>query len=65
MIDVAIAALVERRDLLPEEAHAAMMQVMSGDASPAQISAFVIALPGMIMVWVVRDRINAIDRRHE
>jgi MFS transporter, PAT family, beta-lactamase induction signal transducer AmpG len=29
------------------------------------VTAFVIALPGMIMVWVVRDRINAIDRRHE
>ena len=29
------------------------------------VVAFVIALPGMAMVWVVRDRINAIDRRHE
>jgi len=29
------------------------------------VTAFVIALPGMVMVWVVRDRINAIDRRHE
>ena len=35
MIDVAIATLVDRRDLLPEEAHAAMMQVMSGEATPA------------------------------
>jgi anthranilate phosphoribosyltransferase len=44
MIDAAIAALVERRDLLPEEAHAAMMQVMGGEATPAQIAAFLIAL---------------------
>src|SRR5439155_22559158 len=44
VIDAAIAALVERRDLLPEEAHAAMMQVMDGEASPAQIAAFLIGL---------------------
>ena len=44
MIDVAIAALVERRDLLPEEAHAAMMQVMGGEATPAQIAGFLVAL---------------------
>jgi hypothetical protein len=30
VIDAAIATLVEGRDLLPEEAHAAMMQVMGG-----------------------------------
>jgi PAT family beta-lactamase induction signal transducer AmpG len=29
------------------------------------VVAFVIALPGMVMVWVVRDRIDAIDHRHE
>jgi len=44
MIDVAIRTLTERRDLLGEEAHAAMMQVMSGEASPAQIAGFLIAL---------------------
>ena len=44
MIDIAIATLVERRDLLPEEAHAAMMQVMSGEATPAQIAGFLVAL---------------------
>jgi anthranilate phosphoribosyltransferase len=44
VIDAAIATLVEGRDLLPEEAHAAMMQVMGGEASPAQIAAFLIAL---------------------
>ena len=44
MIDVAIAALVERRDLLPEEAHAAMMQVMDGEATPAQIAGFLVGL---------------------
>ena len=44
MIDVAIAALVERRDLLPEEAHAAMMQVMDGEATSAQIAGFLVGL---------------------
>jgi anthranilate phosphoribosyltransferase len=44
MIDVAIKTLTERRDLLAEEAHAAMMQVMTGEASPAQIAGFLIAL---------------------
>jgi anthranilate phosphoribosyltransferase len=44
VIDAAIATLVEGRDLLPEEAHAAMMQVMGGEASPAPIAAFLIAL---------------------
>ena len=29
------------------------------------VVAFVIALPGMVMVWAVRDRIDAIDHRHE
>jgi anthranilate phosphoribosyltransferase len=44
MIDVAIKTLTERRDLLAEEAHAAMMQVMTGEASAAQIAGFLIAL---------------------
>ena len=34
MITSAIKQLVEGRDLSGEEAHVAMMQVMSGDASP-------------------------------
>lgn len=44
MITEAIKQLVDGRDLSGEQAHAAMMQVMSGDASPAQIAAFVVAL---------------------
>ena len=44
MITDAIRALVEGHDLSAEEAHIAMMQVMSGDASPAQIAAFMVAL---------------------
>ncbi len=44
MITDAIRTLVEGRDLSAEETHIAMMQVMSGDASPTQISAFVVAL---------------------
>ena len=44
MITDAIKTLVEGHDLSAEETHIAMMQVMSGDASPTQISAFVVAL---------------------
>jgi anthranilate phosphoribosyltransferase len=44
VITNAIKQLVEGRDLSSEETHVAMMQVMSGDASPAQISAFLVAL---------------------
>ena len=44
MITNAIRQLVDDNDLTAEEAHAAMMQVMSGDASPAQIAAFVVGL---------------------
>src|SRR4029079_3262336 len=44
VITDAIKTLVEGRDLSAEETHVAMMQVMSGDASPTQISAFVVAL---------------------
>jgi anthranilate phosphoribosyltransferase len=44
VITEAIKTLVEGHDLSGEETHIAMMQVMSGDASPTQISAFVVAL---------------------
>jgi PAT family beta-lactamase induction signal transducer AmpG len=29
------------------------------------LTSFFIALPGMAMVWIVRDRVDAIDHRHE
>jgi anthranilate phosphoribosyltransferase len=44
VITNAIKQLVEGHDLSSEETHVAMMQVMSGDASPAQISAFLVGL---------------------
>ncbi len=44
MITDAIRKLVEGQDLPAEETHAAMMQVMGGDASPAQIAGFSVAL---------------------
>jgi anthranilate phosphoribosyltransferase len=44
VITQAIQQLVEGRDISAEEAHAAMMQVMAGDAGPAQIAAFAVAL---------------------
>ena len=44
VITDAIKKLVEGQDLPAEETHAAMMQVMGGDASPAQIAAFSVAL---------------------
>jgi anthranilate phosphoribosyltransferase len=44
MIRDAIAALVERRDLTEAEAAACMEQIMSGEATPAQLGAFLIAL---------------------
>jgi anthranilate phosphoribosyltransferase len=44
VIDNAIRQIVDGHDLSAEEAHAAMMQVMSGDASPAQIAALAIGL---------------------
>jgi anthranilate phosphoribosyltransferase len=44
MIATAIATLLEGHDLSSEEAHAAMMQVMGGDATPAQIGGFLVAL---------------------
>ena len=40
----AIAALVERRDLTEAEAAACMEQLMSGEATPAQVAAFLVAL---------------------
>ncbi|MEM4389403.1 MAG: anthranilate phosphoribosyltransferase [Candidatus Micrarchaeia archaeon] len=40
----AIAKLVERRDLTPAEAEAAMAEIMRGEASEAQIAAFLTAL---------------------
>src|ERR1700693_3736414 len=44
MIRDAIAALVERRDLTEVEAAACMEQIMSGEATPAQLGAFLVAL---------------------
>ncbi len=44
MIRDAIAALVEGRDLTEEEAIACMEEIMSGEATPAQFGAFVVAL---------------------
>jgi anthranilate phosphoribosyltransferase len=44
VITEAIKTLVDGRDLTSEAAHAAMMQVMEGEAGPAQISAFAVAL---------------------
>jgi len=44
VITEAIKTLVDGRDLTSEAAHAAMMQVMAGEAGPAQISAFAVAL---------------------
>ncbi|MER2599612.1 MAG: anthranilate phosphoribosyltransferase [Caldilineales bacterium] len=44
MIQHAIAQLLERRDLSEDDAYAAMMQIMQGDATPAQIGGFLVAL---------------------
>ncbi len=44
MIDSAIRSLVDGSDLSGEQSHAAMMQVMAGEATPAQIAGFLIAL---------------------
>ena len=43
-IRTAIAALVDRRDLTEAEAVACMEQIMSGEATPAQLGAFLVAL---------------------
>jgi anthranilate phosphoribosyltransferase len=44
MIADAIRKLTERKDLAAEEAHAAMAEIMSGEATPVQIAAFLVAL---------------------
>jgi anthranilate phosphoribosyltransferase len=44
MIKEAIRALTERRDLTAEECAQAMNEVMSGEATPAQVAAFIVAL---------------------
>ncbi|MGB2695995.1 MAG: anthranilate phosphoribosyltransferase [Dehalococcoidia bacterium] len=44
MIPEALAALVEKRDLTEAQAAACMAQIMSGEATPAQFGAFVVAL---------------------
>jgi len=44
MIQKTIAQLVARHDLSQAEMHAAMMSVMTGEATPAQVGAFLIAL---------------------
>jgi anthranilate phosphoribosyltransferase len=44
MIGAAIGKLVEQQDLTEDEAAQAMQQIMEGDATPAQIAAFLIAL---------------------
>ncbi len=44
MIKEAIKRLTERRDLTAEEAAQAMNEVMSGEASPAQVAAFIVSL---------------------
>lgn len=44
MIQQAIAQLLDRRELSQEEAYAAMMQIMTGEATQAQIGGFLVAL---------------------
>jgi anthranilate phosphoribosyltransferase len=44
MIKEAIRRLSERRDLTSEECAQAMNEVMSGEATPAQVAAFIVAL---------------------
>ncbi len=44
MIREAIATLVEGRNLKEDEAAACMEEIMSGEATPAQFGAFVVAL---------------------
>ncbi len=44
MIQQAIAKVVEKENLAREEAHAAMSEIMSGEATPVQIAAFLAAL---------------------
>jgi anthranilate phosphoribosyltransferase len=44
MIQQAIAKLLDRQDLTEDEAYATMMQIMQGEATPAQIGGFLVAL---------------------
>ncbi|MEZ4769543.1 MAG: hypothetical protein R2844_14075 [Caldilineales bacterium] len=44
MIQQAIAHLLDRRDLSEDEAYAAMMEIMTGEATQAQIGGFLVAL---------------------
>jgi anthranilate phosphoribosyltransferase len=44
MIQQAIAKLLDRRDLSEDEAYATMMQIMTGEATQAQIGGFLVAL---------------------
>jgi anthranilate phosphoribosyltransferase len=44
MIQHAIAQLLDRRDLSEDEAYGTMMQIMRGEATPAQIGGFLVAL---------------------
>src|SRR3990172_9194669 len=44
MIRDAISTLVDRRDLTEEQAAACMEELMSGEATPAQVAAFLVAL---------------------
>lgn len=44
MIQQAIAKLLDRKDLSEDDAYATMMQIMQGEATPAQVGGFLIAL---------------------
>jgi anthranilate phosphoribosyltransferase len=44
LIREAIAKLVERKDLFHEEAYGSMLEIMTGQATPAQVAAFLTAL---------------------
>ena len=44
MIQQAIAALLDRRDLTEDEAYATMMEIMTGEATQAQVGGFLVAL---------------------
>ncbi|MBK8288933.1 MAG: anthranilate phosphoribosyltransferase [Cellvibrionales bacterium] len=44
IIQKTLQQLIERRDLTQADMHAAMMAVMTGEATPAQIGAFLVAL---------------------
>ena len=44
MIQQAIAQLLDGRDLTEDDAYATMMQIMTGEATQAQIGGFLVAL---------------------